>query len=753
MGLQKHSNGSISPPSSVGRSSDGAGLYKGSRSGSVDSRKAYLMEEALSEHYVVLKRYLSPHLREEKDTPRQNRARDKLVRLSAVQFQELSTDVFDELLRREDERQKGGPGAPANDTPRHLLPKPNFHYKRNQARQKLSTLPIDRFRQLATDVFYELERRSPKLASAGMQRGDGPAINVASTNRGPSSRTGTPNGVGVPGYHASATRGVPTPYRTVPTNGYSNPGHAVPGSGVSSSNDFGRPLPKTFQSNTIIPNKSTLVEDDDDPSGMDDDDDDTQSDAFGLESAARRSSKRTTGKSLAGQQDKLVTEYRTQVAQLEAKVDGLETQLRDKNEETDKLRAVQNEKEIVTQSFQAERAQWSDLRRNLEQQLQSARDLNKSLQSALDKLRSDNTATERDLRAQLDSALRDSTSSDDWRQRYENLELQFTQQQQVTDEVRREATLFLQEMRHLSARSSAAVEKEDRLAAQVAQLNADLQTWKSRYARTKAQLRTLRASSVGLMPQLQSPDAGLYARDADVTSPEGLVRDVHVTRFQLSIDELLQTARTAEPAAVLDCMKSVVLCVRDITSDIDAGLGHGATAAASASSSVDTYSPRTSASSAVLSVDAAKVQGKLKARVSATANNLITASKNHVAAAGLSPVSLLDAAASHLTTAVVGLIKAVKVRPTPVGELEDQDEEEEEDGDLKPAPLGLNVWKSRSDSEMQNGLASARRGSGSSAGYSGTSSPERGKLWGGRRSEMQSVRESEEGMEDLRVCP
>lgn len=38
-----------------------------------------------------------------------------------------------------------------------------FHPKRNQARQKLSTLPRTRFKDLASDVFFELERRFPDL--------------------------------------------------------------------------------------------------------------------------------------------------------------------------------------------------------------------------------------------------------------------------------------------------------------------------------------------------------------------------------------------------------------------------------------------------------------------------------------------------------------------------------------------------------------------------------------------------------------
>jgi hypothetical protein len=39
----------------------------------------------------------------------------------------------------------------------------DFHPKRNQARQKLATLPKNRFKDLASDVFYELKRRYPEF--------------------------------------------------------------------------------------------------------------------------------------------------------------------------------------------------------------------------------------------------------------------------------------------------------------------------------------------------------------------------------------------------------------------------------------------------------------------------------------------------------------------------------------------------------------------------------------------------------------
>lgn len=39
----------------------------------------------------------------------------------------------------------------------------DFHPKRNQARQKLATLPTGRFKDLSSDVYYELSRRYPEF--------------------------------------------------------------------------------------------------------------------------------------------------------------------------------------------------------------------------------------------------------------------------------------------------------------------------------------------------------------------------------------------------------------------------------------------------------------------------------------------------------------------------------------------------------------------------------------------------------------
>ena len=96
-----------------------------------------------------------------------------MTRLTKSQFQELSTDVYDELVRREDveagrgdESTRAPPRSSTTSLMRVFLDpflpvRTDFHPKRNQARQKLATLPKNRFKDLASDVFYELNRRFP----------------------------------------------------------------------------------------------------------------------------------------------------------------------------------------------------------------------------------------------------------------------------------------------------------------------------------------------------------------------------------------------------------------------------------------------------------------------------------------------------------------------------------------------------------------------------------------------------------------
>ncbi|KAJ9495549.1 component of the polarisome [Exophiala xenobiotica] len=612
------------PSESGSRGSSRTGSVAASRSsdGTLaddQSRKYRRMEAQLFQHYTILKGYLKGGAQA---PPRPNKARDKLLRLSPVQFHELSTDVFDELQRR----QAGSPlpGRPPRqqNVPPFLQPRPDFHEKRNQARQKLSSLQAPRFKDLSTDVFCELERRFPQFTRSDGARRE----SSRSHERGPGSVASSNGGVGF---------GLPPRAQTFgpgPGVGYSQRQESAANipqfDNPPPSNDYGRPMAKQFQSNTITPNKSMMVEDEDDMQATDSKYD-RSSDAFGLESSltSPRSDRDTSATSQSGisynSKPSLpaITELQDKLADLEATLDVKEAEVRDSTAEAEK---------------------WKMTTEALEKKLQAAEDLNKSLKEEIERLKVEQPSY--------------SGESVLWKTKYLKLDQdhgalqdRLAQQQELTDEVRRQGQDFLEEMRAM-AEEGGNPDREQKLQADVTSLEEEVKEWKARYVRAKTQLRSVRASSLGL--SIARPDANRHA--AALQDRDGLVKDVHVTKFQISIDELLRIARSDNPAAVLDHMKTVVLAVRGITSDVDAA-------------STDKND------------EIAKRRAKLKSKVSATANNLITASKNFASASGLSPVSLVDAAASHLTAAVVDLLHTVKIRPTPQGELGDDD-----DGALEP---------------------------------------------------------------------
>ena len=362
-----------------------------------------------------------------------------------------------------------------------------------------------------------------------------------------------------------------------------------------------------------------------------------------------------------------------------------------------------------------EKKEWTDTRIKLEDKLAELEDRNASLEQSLDRQQNDAANDMRDLRESMERQMQDerqkaqpsingNARGGDRELQRENEELrsQLQQQQQVTDEVRGEAEGFLREMRMISQQSGSNWERQAELEKTIEQLESEVRDWRNRYARTKTQLRNLRASSMGLTID---QDVATYMREKGFTEENGLVKDVHVTKFQISVDELLQRARKDDPEMIIEAMKAVVVGVRRITKDIDE------------------RPPQDE--------ELMRKQSKLKGQVSSTANNLITASKNFAAAAGLSPVSLLDAAASHLTAAIVELLRTVKIRSTPAGELEDDD-----DGSMTPIDsTGYFSQRNTQDAPIEDagrgelpppppfqGLGGLRVSNVSSA-YSSTSSP------------------------------
>ncbi|CAG8925157.1 unnamed protein product [Penicillium salamii] len=611
-----------SPPSSVAARSSVGTVGDGPR----DGRRYRQMEEILGQHYVVLRRFLAGTARD--DRGQMNKARDKLQRLSPTQFHELSTDVYDELIRRQ--QASPPPGRPPRpDVPPHLPPRPDFHEKRNSARERLAALTHVRFRDLVTDVFCELGRRFPHFNSREYQgrpppNMGPPSARTSQSSRGPPSRMGR-------GYPSGGPPGSPFPPRSGSMGG------------PPSMNGDG-PFPRSFQSNTMVPNKSTMVEDSDDMGP--EDEDDARSDAFALDAVLSR---RGTATTLGDSERRMLVESQTQVAALQDKIEKLEDLVRAKDEEL----AHSSQDADSSGISHSERQEWDDLRHELESKVSKAEDLNSSLQLELDRVRTEHDTMERDLRSQLDESSRSVEDTglqvryEDLEQKHQSLQGELQHQKQVTDEVRREASVFLEEMKALTADSHANWEREEQLSNEVHRLETESNDWKNRYAKVKAQMRHLRTSSGGFADS--RPDASVLTKEHQLVQVDGLVKDIHVTKFQMSVDELLRIARFEDSRLVLQQIKMVIATVRHILQDVE-------------------HSP--------IPVDgSAAIRTKVKGQVSTTANNMITAARNFANSSGLSPVSLLDAAASHLCTAIIELIRVVKIQASPADELEDEYDE------------------------------------------------------------------------------
>lgn len=114
-------------------------------------------------YFVALQQYFNnaETKHDRSNSPRAQKARAKLLKLSASQFYELSTDVYDELQRRINEDQS---------QPEYLLPRATFHMKRNQARQKLANLSRTRFNDLVDDILFEIKRRGYNVAPDASER-------------------------------------------------------------------------------------------------------------------------------------------------------------------------------------------------------------------------------------------------------------------------------------------------------------------------------------------------------------------------------------------------------------------------------------------------------------------------------------------------------------------------------------------------------------------------------------------------------
>jgi hypothetical protein len=205
---------------------------------------------------------------------------------------------------------------------------------------------------------------------------------------------------------------------------------------------------------------------------------------------------------------------------------------------------------------------------------------------------------------------------------------------------------LMAEVSDLSRRNDELMTSKDSDLIVIRDLDAQLKDYKRKYEQAKTELRSVKGRYAFSSPFSSllyiSPTAtsALFLQkpkfdDHLPVSGDGAIPDVHLTAFLTAIDSLLSAGRGNAPTRVLTPMKSVVNAVTNILDD------------------VRSHSRRYSDPEGVRA---------LEERVEATLSNLVAASKTHATSLGLSPVSLLDAAASHVSAAVTELGRVVLLR-------------------------------------------------------------------------------------------
>jgi hypothetical protein len=205
------------------------------------------------------------------------------------------------------------------------------------------------------------------------------------------------------------------------------------------------------------------------------------------------------------------------------------------------------------------------------------------------------------------------------------------------EQLRNDMENLFNDLSDLSRRNDDLLAEKDNDMASIRELDIQLREYKRKYEQAKTELRSSRATSQLYMQGVKQD----RSVDQLPVSPDGGLLDIHVTAFLSGIDSLLTAGRSNAPSSVLSPMKSIV---------------HAATSLIDDARAFDNSPARDQ-----LDIEHGTISS-LCERAEATLSNLVTASRTHSTSSGMSPVSLLDAAASHLSATITDLGKTINIR-------------------------------------------------------------------------------------------
>ncbi|CAH7685010.1 hypothetical protein PPACK8108_LOCUS19475 [Phakopsora pachyrhizi] len=198
-----------------------------------------------------------------------------------------------------------------------------------------------------------------------------------------------------------------------------------------------------------------------------------------------------------------------------------------------------------------------------------------------------------------------------------------------------------------------------KLRRQISELNEKSNSNRQNLNFSSEQSQRLKAEVTELLDELRQMQRKQDDMIADKEVDQEIIRDLEEEvisqkkRYEAAKTEL-RNLKTNVNDEVISAMRVVINAVANLDEDVQ---------------QFELNSSSNSANSALSLEDQEKLEA-LKDRINSTLSNLITASKNHVVSFGLSPISLLDAAASHLSFSLIELVKLVGMRAATAAEIE-----------------------------------------------------------------------------------
>lgn len=450
-----------------------------------------------------------------------------------------------------------------------LAVREDYHPKRNQARQKLATLQLSRFKDLASDVFFEIERRFPHVVSVATSDGSAKQEYVAPQQKQPPLQQGSQSGF--PSSNSlnynysedskpsssmskqpsnsnlSIQQAQAASYRSINANN-SNADYGYGGQRKPAANVAPQRPTDTPQNATAVPpvNFSNL--------------DSLMADLGNMLEISGNEDKLVQNQSLGKQRERdspsadessnKMVELQRQVHLLEDKLSEAEQRVHDLTEKNKQLLGVQAAHQKLQESF-------NELKRQ-----------------------------------------------------HEDLQDDFANQQQMAKDIRQEATNLLEENKLMNRKN-----EELRLERDAILLESKMLKQKLESATVGGVESLASASSVASAPesntgrQQRNPNLDLTASRVPVNA-NGVVDYAHVVSYQQAVSDLLAASKSDAPTTVLVAMKAIVIACKNMTENIELFEN----------------------STSKLSMSEREQLGAIKNRISMALKSLMEAAKAHAAA-------------------------------------------------------------------------------------------------------------------------